>query len=219
MAPLVPSNSVYTSCYCEENIYLLCQEYLRSNAWENFVVFISNAHKTVALWSQKAARLEDNPVIWDYHVILVLRPRHKDTTEVNEPHTSWVYDFDTRLSMPCEWERYLCMTVPEGISPPIYESQFRVIPGELFVQHFASDRTHMLVKKLDQETDTEQRPSRRDAQYSSPPPIYAPICGPLALQEGITNNLMLNYVSMNGNYKDIYGFVVDRAGVDDIFRV
>ena len=52
----LPSNAVYTSCYCEENIYLLAQTFAgAANAagraspgpWEIYVVFVSNGGKTV----------------------------------------------------------------------------------------------------------------------------------------------------------------------------
>ena len=59
----------------------------------------------VALWYQKAAQIEGNPVIWDYHVVLLLRPRQgvEGTTDFIEKDRarSWVYDFDTTLPVPC----------------------------------------------------------------------------------------------------------------------
>nr|VWP00499.1 Mitogen-activated protein kinase (EC [Ganoderma boninense] len=80
--PPLPPDSVYTSCYCEENIYLLAQNFLAEAhtqtsrglawPWEIYVVFISNRGKTVALWSQKLRAPQ--VVVWDYHVVLVLRP-------------------------------------------------------------------------------------------------------------------------------------------------
>lgn len=131
--PSLPPDSVYTSCYCEENIYLLCRALLQTPSvtelWDIFVVFISNANKAVgirlwpsplvmrvfiditlftqvALWYQKTARSPDYPVVWDYHVILVLRPRRKEhTKETGHPEMhSWVYDFDTTLGLPHPWE-------------------------------------------------------------------------------------------------------------------
>lgn len=40
----------YTSCYCEENIYLLARELLEQlpRSWHLFAVFISNPSKTVS---------------------------------------------------------------------------------------------------------------------------------------------------------------------------
>lgn len=50
--PDLPISARYTSCYCEENIYLLAQDFaadpLISSKWDTFVVFISNHSKTVS---------------------------------------------------------------------------------------------------------------------------------------------------------------------------
>jgi hypothetical protein len=49
--PELPVDYIYTSSYCEENVYLLCQEFLgRKDVrewWEIWVVFISNMTQTV----------------------------------------------------------------------------------------------------------------------------------------------------------------------------
>jgi hypothetical protein len=52
--PMVPEYAVYTSCYCEENVYLLAKAFLANvsitDIWDIFVVFISNETKTVGDW-------------------------------------------------------------------------------------------------------------------------------------------------------------------------
>lgn len=58
--------------------------------------------------------------------------------------------------------------------------------------------------------------------YIAPPPLYAPICGESALEEGITNNLMTHYVSMSEvemNGTDAYGVVLNRDEAEDFFAV
>ena len=45
--PPLPADSVYTSCYCEENVYLLAQTFSRLSGWDPHAVFISNATKSV----------------------------------------------------------------------------------------------------------------------------------------------------------------------------
>jgi len=49
--PSIPPDAVYTSCYCEENIYLLAQTFSEDpdivGTWDIFVVFISNYNRTV----------------------------------------------------------------------------------------------------------------------------------------------------------------------------
>lgn len=61
---------------------------------------------------------------------------------------------------------------------------------------------------------------QRNRIYSSPPPIYAPICGASARERSITNNLMENFVSMVGASveESRYGLVLDRDKVDSFFR-
>jgi hypothetical protein len=50
--PTIPEGAIYTSCWCEENIYLLGRRLMESWAdfitkWDAYVVFISNEDKTV----------------------------------------------------------------------------------------------------------------------------------------------------------------------------
>lgn len=49
--PKLPVDHIYTRCYCEENVYLLCQEFMRRNdvseRWDTWAVFISNGTKMV----------------------------------------------------------------------------------------------------------------------------------------------------------------------------
>ena len=58
-----------------------------------------NIFVKVALWYQKAAQFEGDPAVWDYHVVLLLRPR-QESAEYDRT-MSWVYDFDTILPVPC----------------------------------------------------------------------------------------------------------------------
>ncbi len=51
LPPHLPPDSLYTHCYCEENIYLLAQKFISDSGvngdWNVYVVFISNDSKTV----------------------------------------------------------------------------------------------------------------------------------------------------------------------------
>uniref|UniRef100_G3P837 Protein N-terminal glutamine amidohydrolase n=1 Tax=Gasterosteus aculeatus aculeatus TaxID=481459 RepID=G3P837_GASAC len=64
---------VYTSCYCEENVWKLC-EFVRSERTapleELFVVFISNENRKVPLWKQRSGHGEQ-PVIWVCDVTVI----------------------------------------------------------------------------------------------------------------------------------------------------
>ncbi|EIW60754.1 uncharacterized protein TRAVEDRAFT_71054 [Trametes versicolor FP-101664 SS1] len=238
--PPLPSDSVYTSCYCEENIYLLAQAFTQlSDAdstaddrgpwpWQIYVVFISNGGKTVALWSQKTP---SGVVVWDYHVVLVLLPRtpldpgsdgaptpESDSQGTAERH-AWVYDFDTTLPVPCSWIDYIAGTFPYAAArarscvDERFHSVFRVIRADVYLDHFASDRSHMITPALTTDVET-QRPSggasegrgrideapevaEEGPRYASPPPGYPPICGAKARALGITDNLMRSFVAMD----------------------
>jgi len=67
----------------------------------------------VALYSQKSSARPDIPVVWDYHVILLLRPQLQngnwmkagyDFEDRMDAHMGFVYDFDTTLPVPSPWE-------------------------------------------------------------------------------------------------------------------
>ena len=68
------SECLYTSCFCEENVYQLLAGMDPVLAARTNAVFISNAGRTVPIWQQRAGRSEDGLVVWDYHVILIYRP-------------------------------------------------------------------------------------------------------------------------------------------------
>uniref|UniRef100_A0A672LIJ8 Protein N-terminal glutamine amidohydrolase n=1 Tax=Sinocyclocheilus grahami TaxID=75366 RepID=A0A672LIJ8_SINGR len=68
---------------------------------EVYVVFkISNERKLIPIWKQKSSQ-GDQPVIWDYHVILL---------HVNKQGQSYIYiyiyDLDTILPFPCLFDGY-----------------------------------------------------------------------------------------------------------------
>ena len=87
---IIPSASQcsYAACYCEENVYKICQairdsreggQEELSKAW---VVFVSNKKRVVPLWRQKAGKDEEKLVIWDYHAVLIYRPDHRCDIDV-----------------------------------------------------------------------------------------------------------------------------------------
>ncbi|XP_075931740.1 protein N-terminal glutamine amidohydrolase [Anarhichas minor] len=147
-------NCVYTSCYCEENVWKLC-EFVRTERTalleELFVVFISNENRMVPLWKQKSGR-GDRPVIWDYHVVLL---------QVRLHSSSLVYDLDTELSFPCSLKLYSDQALRSDRNiKPAYHRKLRVVPADSFLLNFASDRSHM--------KDSE-------GSWRMPPPPYPPI--------------------------------------------
>ncbi|KAM9339862.1 protein N-terminal glutamine amidohydrolase [Symphorus nematophorus] len=146
---------VYTSCYCEENVWKLC-EFVRTERTapleELFVVFISNDNRKVPLWKQKSGR-GDQPVIWDYHVVLL------QVGSVTEPQ---IYDLDSELSFPCSLKQYAAEALrSDRHINPAYHRKLRVVDADSFLLNFASDRSHM---------------RNLDGSWTMPPPLYPPIC-------------------------------------------
>ncbi|KAJ7470614.1 N-terminal glutamine amidase-domain-containing protein [Mycena latifolia] len=184
--PVLPE-TIYTPFYCEENVFLLCEAFV-SRGQEVSAVFISNELKTVALWNQKLSKDAQSVVVWDYHVVLWLRSLDRQ---------NWIYDFDTRLAVPCLMKDYLHLTFRDDV-PRSYQSLFRTIPGKTFLENFASDRSHMLSESL-----------LESSLYRSPPPYYAPLRGSNAT---IANNLMRSFVSMVSS-EETFGNVYDLSGM------
>ncbi|SAL99971.1 hypothetical protein [Absidia glauca] len=108
------------------------------------------------------------------------------------PVTTHVYDLDTTLPFPCSLTDYIIESFqPHRILTAEYQRCFRLIPAGLFLQHFASDRSHMI---------------SQDGSYYSPPPPYPPITS----SNGNTMTLP-RYRAMNLVY-DEYG---DNNNDDD----
>ncbi|KAF9069823.1 N-terminal glutamine amidase-domain-containing protein [Rhodocollybia butyracea] len=198
--PPLPENSMYTSHWCEENVYLLMESFTQdssiSELWEPYTVFISNHAKSVALLNQKISKELGSPVVWDYHAIAVLRPRKQPSSE-----HSWVYDFDTQLEIPATWDSYFDRTF--STVPDTYQSIFRVVPAATLLDHFASDRSHML--------NTTGSDAVPDPTIIPP---YPNLRGKFCVENGITHNLM-DFISMRSGQG--YGDVLSVEQVCDFF--
>ncbi|XP_038246753.1 protein N-terminal glutamine amidohydrolase isoform X6 [Dermochelys coriacea] len=128
---------VYTSCYCEENVWKLC-EYIRSYDQypleEFYAVFISNERRMIPLWKQRSG-CGDEPVVWDYHVILL---------HVSSGDQNFIYDLDTVLPFPCPFDTYTEEAFKsDDIILPGFRRKIRLIRADLYLKTFASDRSHM----------------------------------------------------------------------------
>lgn len=183
------SNCVYTSCYCEENVWQLCQQVQKDSNTELiecFVVFISNKRRSVPLWMQKSAPDPLTPVFWDYHVILIQSPKEGKPL---------VYDLDSLLAFPCLLEDYMHQAIQtEHTLQKKYHRKFRVVAADKFLETFASDRSHMKLP---------------NGQYQSPPPNYPPIR---------TANEVMNldeFIDMSSSYS--HGRVKDLKGLIEMF--
>lgn len=122
-----------TPFFCEENVWRLAYRKLNEpSADRYYVVFISNAVKSVPMFHQRASSDPDRACCWDYHVILL-----RDSNGQVD-----VLDTDSRLPYPSALGDYLRDSFPyDGPAP--YLPQFRLIEASLFLQHFSSDRMHM----------------------------------------------------------------------------
>jgi hypothetical protein len=133
----------YQPLYCEENAWWLCQDESLA-ARSCFVVFISNAARSVAMWQQRSAP-EGEPLVWDYHVLVLTA----------DPWLVW--DFDTRLGWPVAAHDYFAdsfVAAPGALSP-----RFRRVKAADYVASLVTDRAHM---------------RRSDGSWRAEPPTWPP---------------------------------------------
>jgi hypothetical protein len=145
-------------CYCEENVWRLVRRKLRhrvqggsSSCW---VVFVSNPVKNVPMFHQRAASSPHDPCCWDYHVIL-LTDTDQRCGQASVQESRWVWDVDSTLQYPCPLNEYLAQTFPYDWPHP-HGPLFRLIEAFVYLNTFASDRSHMYDGRV----------------WSSPPPPY-----------------------------------------------
>lgn len=143
-----PQNCHYQSCYCEENIWHLCQHPACTNST---VIFIASHGGMFPMLCQRATNDPTTPVWWDYHVILMLGGRQPVQ----------VLDFDTVLPFRSDLNTYLQASfLPEVSVTKQYQPYFRLVPAQDYISEFRSDRSHM----------------RTEDGWSAPPPDW-PIIG------------------------------------------
>ena len=109
-----------------------------------------------SLGSQAAGREEDGLVMWDYHVILVVK---------DDSSHSLVYDLDTILPFPVSFKTYCDSTFGDESSiMEKFRRKFRVVPGADYLSGLSSDRRHM-------------RSDKEDREWLQPPPLWPCIQG------------------------------------------
>lgn len=133
-APIMElENFKYTANFCEENIWHLCQNPDLA-AYAKTVLILSNSSRNCPLWQQKSA-IGQEPVRWDYHVILLVGP----------PEKSLIYDFDSTLHLPSPLDVYLNLTFrPDSSSWEEDKPFFKAIEAADYIRYFYSDRGHMI---------------------------------------------------------------------------
>lgn len=151
----------YCQYFCEENIWQLCAHPRVAGA-ERWVLFISNPAKRVAMWGQRAADDPTRPIVWDYHVVLLLR-------RGVQPWQVW--DLDARDPDPRDAMEWLTDSFQAGgLFPPIYAPRFRLLRASEYRSHLRSDRRHM------------RRPDGTLEQPEPPWPVIMgepPACAPI----------------------------------------
>ena len=164
LEPIASDKELRVPYYCEENVWRLAYRKTQEPTQERyFACFVSNPNKTCAMLHQLAGPDDDNqPVCWDYHVILVGWNKQE--------RNALVYDIDSRLPYPSRMDDYLGHSFSrngKGFAPS-FAPQFRLVPADLYRQYFTSDRTHM----YDAKTST----------WNAPPPHYACISPAVPLE-------------------------------------
>lgn len=139
----------YQPFYCEENIWLLAQD-PRCGPGERLVALITGTQGHVAMWHQRPAVAAGEPLLWDYHVVLLVAGT-----------ACWqVWDFECDLGMPVGAARWLTSCFPfQDRVPSRYQPRFRVLPAGQYIATLRSDRSHM---------------RRDDGTYAKPPPSWSP---------------------------------------------
>ena len=157
---------IYTPCYCEENIYKLCEYFdqipyestasttlLHAPSLSFHVVFVSNPARTVVLLNQSKSSRDDGGVVWDYHCVLVIKEQKIGGEAV-------VLDFDTRLGLVTPFVEWVGRTFSPVVREQ-FQARFRVVDGAEYLRVFFSDRQHMI--------------DERTGLFRVDPPVYEAI--------------------------------------------
>jgi len=137
----------YAPYYCEENVWRLLarKELAGLPAW---AVLVASPGRDVVLMRQRAGRLLDGLVHWDYHVFAIADDRTEGYA---------ILDLDTDLPFPCRVPQYLEGTFPAQEMPSRSVPYLRLIESAEYLAAFASDRAHM---------------RRPDGSWIAPPPPW-----------------------------------------------
>lgn len=123
---------LYQPFWCEENIWHLTAD-PQVGAGERWVALLTGISGHLACWGQRAAATAEAPVLWDYHVVLMVQ----DTT--------WqVWDLDARRGCPLPAITWLATTFPEpGRIRPAFRPRCLFLPAASYHSQLTSDRAHM----------------------------------------------------------------------------
>ncbi|WP_020396873.1 hypothetical protein [Thiolinea disciformis] len=129
-------NYAYHPRYCEENIWWLCQQ--PDLIHSDVLVIAATEAECFPILCQREANAPDEPLLWDYHVVLLWHASHQ----------AYILDFDTTLPFCTPLERYFEQSfLAEELLYPEYVPLFRVIKAKDYARDLKSDRRHMKTKK------------------------------------------------------------------------
>lgn len=126
----------YAPHYCEENVWQAAHHPdFRDGRAHTHALFISNALRQCPIWAQRASLQHGDPVVWDYHVVLL----------VALPDASpMIWDFDTLAGAPCSFDLWWNASFPYlSHLAPHYLPHFRLIAAQDYLDTLSSDRRHM----------------------------------------------------------------------------
>lgn len=135
MSEIDKTHYIYTSQFCEENIWKLVES-LYTNQCANpiDVLFILNESDSIALFEQNKS-IQNKPVIWDYHVIL--------SASIDKDIV--IFDFDSRCGFPVSISDYFKASFPDNINLlKTYQPLIKSINARHYYKNFYSDRKHMI---------------------------------------------------------------------------
>ncbi len=169
----------YQAKYCEENVWQLLARPELPQA-QSYGVFITNQMRAVRFWGQRAAVRPESPIIWDYHVVVLVEAADGPV----------IYDLDSVLSFPCPLDEYLKESFrPDPSETAVFEPWFRVVPAGTYLDELWSDRSHMRTE---------------DGGWQAPPPPWpAPL--PVGASLPLLDAIDLSRVDVPGEVTSLAG--------------
>lgn len=122
----------YQPRYCEENIWHLCQ---RPEFHNSDVIVIAAKSKFFPMFCQRAAESPDEPILWDYHLVLLWHAGQG---------AHYILDFDTTLPFCTPVGEYFQQSfIDEKRLRPAFVPLFRIVSAQEYAASLLSDRRHM----------------------------------------------------------------------------
>jgi len=135
LSALKRNDFLYQPYYCEENIWHLCQN---PPLRESEVIFVSSKGDAFPMLNQRVTSNPQIPILWDYHVILLVK------SDNNDAEHNQIVDFDTTLPFVTDISTYFSQSfLDTKLLRPDEIPFFRIVPANLYSELFSSDRSHM----------------------------------------------------------------------------